>query len=85
MVSIAKELKVLRYTKGWGEAISRTENDSYYSSVYLKAPNEAACSCNETGPICEVHKYNKKTTHCICIIRNDENSNFQVLSPCRIR
>ena len=85
MVSIAKELIVTRYPKGWGgAAVIRTEDDSYYSSVYLEAPNEAACSCIETGAICEAHKYNKKVTHCICIIRNDENSKFQVLSPCGI-
>ena len=58
-----------------------TEDDSYYSSVYLEAPNEAGCSCIEKGAICEAHKYNKRVAHCICIIRNNENFKFQVLLP----
>ena len=34
--------------------------------------------------MCEAHKYNEKVTHCLCIMREDENSPYKVLSPCGI-
>ena len=34
--------------------------------------------------MCEAHKYNEKVTHCLCIVRDDENSPYKVLSPCGI-
>ncbi len=40
--------------------------------------------CIETGAILEAHKYNEKVTHCICVVRDDENSQYRILSPCGI-
>lgn len=30
------------------------------------------------------HKYNEKVTHCLFLVRDDENSPFKILSPCGI-
>ena len=32
----------------------------------------------------EAHKYNEKVTHCMCLIREDEDAPYRVLSPCGI-
>ena len=85
MLEVAKELIEKRYPSGWGgAAVVRTENDSYFSSVSIETANAAASLCIETGAICEAHKYNERVTHCICVIRNDEESEFKVLTPCGI-
>lgn len=85
MLEVAKELIEKRYPSGWGgAAVVRTENDSYFSSVSIETANAAASLCIETGAICEAHKYNERVTHCLCVIRNDENSEFKVLTPCGI-
>ncbi|MCD8118421.1 MAG: hypothetical protein LUE29_02825 [Lachnospiraceae bacterium] len=34
--------------------------------------------------MCEAHKYNEKVTHCLCVVRDNENAPFKVLSPCGI-
>ena len=34
--------------------------------------------------MCDAHKYNKRVTHCICVVRDDETSPFKVLSPCGV-
>ena len=44
----------------------------------------ALVSCIETGAMLEAHKFNEKVTHCMCIVREDEESPYQVLSPCGI-
>lgn len=36
------------------------------------------------GAMWEAHKYNEKVTHCLCVVRDDENSPFKILSPCGI-
>lgn len=36
----------------------------------------------ETGAICEAHKLNKKVTHSLCICRQNDNADYEVLSPC---
>lgn len=46
--------------------------------------NASAELCIETGAICEAHKWNAKVTHCICVVRDDEHSEFKVLTPCGI-
>jgi len=40
--------------------------------------------CIETGAILEAHKLNKKITHSLCVVRDDENSKFKVLTPCGV-
>lgn len=32
--------------------------------------------------MCEAHKYDVLVTHCLCVVRDDENSEFKILSPC---
>ena len=34
--------------------------------------------------MCEASKLNERITHCLCLVRDDENSPFKVLSPCGI-
>lgn len=85
MYLLAVDLIKKRYPKGWGgAAVIRTEEDDYYTSVAIEVENESATLCIETGAICEAHKYNKKVTHCLCVVRDDENSDFKVLTPCGI-
>lgn len=85
MYSLAVDLIKKRYPKGWGgAAVIRTEEDDYYTSVAIEVKNESATLCIETGAICEAHKYNKNVTHCLCVVRDDENSDFKVLTPCGI-
>lgn len=85
MYLLAVDLIKKRYSKGWGgAAVIRKEEDDYYTSVAIEVGNESATLCIETGAICEAHKYNKKVTHCLCVVRDDENSDFKVLTPCGI-
>lgn len=72
-----------RYPRGWGGAgVVRTENGNYYTSVSIETANASAILCIETGAMLEAHKYNERVTHCMCLIRDDENAPFRVLSPC---
>ena len=74
-----------RYPEGWGgAAVIRTEDDRILISVAPEVFNASAELCIETGAICEAHKFGVKVTHCICVVREDENSPFTVLSPCGI-
>lgn len=74
-----------RYPTGWGGAgVVHTENGNYYTSVANETSNSSASLCIETGAMLEAHKYNEKVTHCLCLVRDDEESNYKVLSPCGI-
>lgn len=74
-----------RYPTGWGGAgVVHTAQGHYFTSVCLDNANASAVLCIETGAMLEAHKYNEKVTHCLCLVREDENSPFQVLSPCGI-
>ncbi len=74
-----------RYPTGWGgAAVIRTEDDRYLISVAPEVLNASAELCIETGAICEAHKWDAKVTHCICVVRDDENSPLKVLTPCGI-
>lgn len=57
---------------------------NYYTSVSIETAITSAIVCIELGPMLEAHKYNEKVTHCMCLIRDDENSPYRVLSPCGI-
>ena len=81
----ATELIEQRYPIGWGgAAVIHTAKDNYFTSVAIETANGAAALCIEVGAMCEAHKYNEKVTHCLCVVRDDEHSNFKVLSPCGI-
>lgn len=85
MYQLATDLIKKRYPKGWGgAAVIRTENDNYYTSVAIETANSSAALCIEVGAMCEAHKYNEKVTHCLCVVRDNEDAPFKVLSPCGI-
>ncbi len=85
MYRCAVELIKKRYPFGWGGAgVVRTENGNYYTSVSIDTANASAVLCIETGAMLEAHKYNEKVTHCMCLIRKSEKSEYKVLSPCGI-
>lgn len=74
-----------RYPTDWGgAAVIRTEDGRFLISVAPEVFNASAELCIETGAICEAHKLNTGVTHCICVVRDDENSPFKVLTPCGI-
>ena len=81
----AVELIEKRYPTGWGGAgVVHTAQGHYFTSVSIDTANNSAVLCIETGAMLEAHKYNEKVTHCMCLVRDDENSPYQVLSPCGI-
>lgn len=85
MYKRAVELIQKRYPVGWGGAgVIHTENGHYFTSVGIETANASAVLCIETGAILEAHKYNEKVTHCLCVVRDDENSPFKILTPCGI-
>lgn len=85
MYNKAVKLIEKRYPTGWGGAgVVHTANGNYYTSVANDTANASAALCIETGAMLEAHKYNEKVTHCMCLVRDDENAEFKVLSPCGI-
>lgn len=81
----AVELIKQRYPANWGGAAALALGDgTILTSI---APEVIAAStelCMETGAILEAHKLNKKVTHSLCVVRDDEHSEFKVLSPCGV-
>ena len=74
-----------RYPSGWGgAAVIHTDDNRFLISVAIEVFNASAELCIETGAICEAHKWNVGVTHCICVVRDDEQSEFKVLTPCGI-
>lgn len=85
MFNIATEFINKRYPKGWGGAgVIRTEDDSYFTSIWLDTINDSVSICIETGAMCEAYKHDKRVTHRLCVVRDDENSEFRTLTPCGI-
>ena len=85
MYRLAVELIEKRYPTGWGGAgVVHTSAGNYYTSVSIDTANASAVVCIELGAMLEAHKYNEKVTHCMCLIRDDENAELRVLSPCGI-
>ena len=73
------------YPAGWGGAAAiHTVDDRILISVAPEALNASVELCIETGAICEAHKWNTQVTHCICVVRDNENSEFKVLTPCGV-
>ena len=74
-----------RYPSEWGgAAVIHTDDNRFLISVAINVFNASAELCIETGAICEAHKWNVGVTHCICVVRDDEHSEFKVLTPCGI-
>ncbi|MCL2372833.1 MAG: cytidine deaminase [Defluviitaleaceae bacterium] len=85
MFNIAAELICKRYPKGeGGAAVVRTEDDMYFTGIWLDTINESVSICIETGAICEAHKHGSRVTHSLCLSREDENSPFEILTPCGV-
>lgn len=75
----------LRYPQGWGGAAAvYTEAGSFLISVAPEVINDATHLCMETGAYLEAHKLNERVTHSICVARDDEHSQFKVLTPCGV-
>lgn len=70
--------------KAGGVAVLRIENGEYLISVWPECYNSSANLCAETGAICEAHKLNKKVTHSLCVCRQKDGENYEILSPCGI-
>lgn len=70
--------------KAGGVAVLRIENGEYLISVWPECDNSSANLCAETGAICEAHKLNKKVTHSLCVCRQKDGENYEILSPCGI-
>ncbi|MDX8363447.1 cytidine deaminase [Cytobacillus sp. IB215316] len=79
------ELIKIRYPTGWGGAAAMyTEDGQILTSVAPEIVNASTELCIETGAILEAHKLNVKVTHSICVVRDDENKKFKILTPCGI-
>lgn len=79
----AKTLIKQRYPKGWGGAAAMfSKKDHTYTSVAPEIINASTALCIETGSILEAHKKQDIITHSICVVRDDEHSEFKVLTPC---
>ncbi|WLD92316.1 cytidine deaminase [Alkalihalobacillus sp. AL-G] len=79
------ELIERRYPIGWGGAAAiGLEDGTVLTSIAPEVINDSTNLCMETGSILEAHKLNKRVTHSICVVRDDEHSEYKVLSPCGI-
>lgn len=81
----AVELIEKRYPTGWGGAAAvRLASGDVLTSVAPETDFDALSVCMELGAFLEAHKRNQLVTHSLCIFRDDETSDFKVLSPCGI-
>ena len=81
----AVQLVNSRYPNNWGGAAAiRTESGKILTSVAPEIKVESLGLCMEVGAYLEAHKLNEAVTHSLCIAREDENSDFKVLSPCGV-
>jgi cytidine deaminase len=81
----AIELIEKRYPTGWGGAAAmHTEDGQILTSVSPEIINASTELCIETGAILEAHKINAVVTHTICIVREGEDAEFKILTPCGI-
>lgn len=79
------ELIEKKYPTGWGGAAAMgLEDGTILTSIAPEVINASTELCMETGSILEAHKLAKKVTHSICVVRDDENSEYKVLTPCGI-
>ncbi|UJF16746.1 cytidine deaminase (plasmid) [Jeotgalibaca sp. MA1X17-3] len=81
----ATDLIEKRYPSGWGGASAMyTEDGVILTSISPDVINASTELCMETGAILEAHKLNTKVTHTICVVRDNENADFKVLTPCGV-
>ena len=81
----ATDLIEKRYPIGWGGASAMyTEDGVILTSISPDVINASTELCMETGAILEAHKLNTKVTHTICVVRDNENADFKILTPCGV-
>ena len=81
----AVTLAAKRYPQGWGGAAAiRTETGKILTSVAPDIKNETLGLCMEVGAYLEAHKLNEAVTHSLCVSREDEASEFKILTPCGV-
>lgn len=81
----ATDLIEKRYPTGWGGAAAMYTNDGkILTSVAPEVINASTELCIETGAILEAHKLNTIVTYSICVVRDDENEEFKILTPCGV-
>ncbi|MFP7200957.1 cytidine deaminase [Lysinibacillus halotolerans] len=74
-----------RYPIGWGGAAAMyTTDGKILTSVAPEIINASTELCIETGAILEAHKLDTQITHSICVVRDNEKSEFKILTPCGI-
>lgn len=85
LLDAAIELAEKRYPHGWGGAAAvRTGEGRILTSVAPDVKNDGLSLCMEVGAYLEAHKLNEAVTHSVCVSREDENSEFVILTPCGI-
>ena len=85
LYTAAIEQAEVRYPTGWaGAAAIRLSSGEIITSVAPDIKNEALALCMEVGSYLEAHRKNLAVTHSLCVSRENENSEFQILSPCGI-
>jgi len=67
-----------------GVGVVRVEDGTYFTSVWNETLNSVVDLCAETGAILEAHKYNKKITHSLCVIKKENSNLIKILSPCGV-
>lgn len=81
----AIDLVEKRYTSGWGGAAAMyTDDGRILTSVSPDVLVASTELCIETGAILDAHKLDTKVTHTVCVVREDEYSEFKVLTPCGV-
>jgi cytidine deaminase len=81
----AKSLILNRYPVGFGVAAAlATTSGRILTSVSPDTKNDALSLCAEVGACLEAHKIGESVTHSLCIFRENENSEFVVLTACGI-
>lgn len=81
----AKLLVESRYPEGWGGAAAmQTATGKILTSIAPDVKNDALNLCMEVGACLEAHKINESITHSLCIYRENENSDFIILTACGI-
>ena len=74
-----------RYPNGWGGAAAMaTDDGQILTSVAPEVLNASTELCIETGAILEAHKLNCCITHTMCVVRDDEQAPFKILTPCGV-
>ncbi len=85
LYKVGVELIKKRYPKGWGGVgVAYTNKGSILTSLALEVFNASTELCIETGVILEAYKLDEKITHILTIVRDDEKSDFKILTSCGI-